>query len=535
MPRSRNPVMAIVSARVWARLAGAVFGGASAFAVYSLAHWSGMQPPPVGEQFPEPAREDSGVALPSPVQASPSPSATPSPTPASILDIERERALQKLEVLGKQPNGDNLASVAASGAIDDLELLLQAGVSPDATTADRQPALLLACENGQGPAALRLLEAGASPNAKSADGRTALMASAERDEPDLLSRLAQFGADTQQKDQQGHSALQYALRARAYLALEWLLDFGAPMEDACCDNHGSPLIHALESSDPTLISLLLQAQRRAHPLPWSRTTREALFAALRAQNKPIVRVLLRNHPEPPTPEGFRQPLLAYAIAWHEVPLLRLLLECGADPNTPLGNPVERAFARLVPDENARFYFAKETGITPLMLSSLTGHLDCVEALLQYGAQRGKLTGRYKMAAISFAAHYKRSDIMQVLLGKSPNPEDQHIRIEISLGNQRAVLWKDNRAVLSAPISTGRSGFPTPSGSFVITDKERMRYSSIYKVSMPYFMRLNCSEFGMHEGVVPNYPASHGCIRLPREAAIRFFHEVEMGNLVTINP
>jgi lipoprotein-anchoring transpeptidase ErfK/SrfK len=51
--------------------------------------------------------------------------------------------------------------------------------------------------------------------------------------------------------------------------------------------------------------------------------------------------------------------------------------------------------------------------------------------------------------------------------------------------------------------------------------------------MPYFMRLSCLDFGMHEGVVPNYPASHGCIRLPSEAARKLFAEIPVGTLVTV--
>ena len=140
-----------------------------------------------------------------------------------------------------------------------------------------------------------------------------------------------------------------------------------------------------------------------------------------------------------------------------------------------------------------------------------------------------------MAAVQFAARAHQPEVMQTVLGKSPRPEDQHVRISISLGRQRAMLLKDDRVVLSAPISTGRTGFPTPSGRFVVTDKEANRYSTIYKVSMPYFMRLSCSEFGMHAGVVPNYPASHGCIRLPPGAAVAFYRTVDVGTLVTIDP
>jgi hypothetical protein len=68
---------------------------------------------------------------------------------------------------------------------------------------------------------------------------------------------------------------------------------------------------------------------------------------------------------------------------------------------------------------------------------------------------------------------------------------------------------------------------------VITDKDRYHVSTIYKVGMPYFMRLNCLDFGMHEGVVPNYPASHGCIRLPGDVARRFFSELPVGTLVSV--
>jgi len=68
---------------------------------------------------------------------------------------------------------------------------------------------------------------------------------------------------------------------------------------------------------------------------------------------------------------------------------------------------------------------------------------------------------------------------------------------------------------------------------VITDKERNHRSTIYHVDMPYFMRLSCLDFGMHEGVVPNYPASHGCIRLPGETARKLFAEIPIGTVVAV--
>jgi lipoprotein-anchoring transpeptidase ErfK/SrfK len=95
------------------------------------------------------------------------------------------------------------------------------------------------------------------------------------------------------------------------------------------------------------------------------------------------------------------------------------------------------------------------------------------------------------------------------------------------------LIKDGVPILDSTVSTGRDGYNTRRGKFVITDKERYHRSTIYHVEMPYFMRLSCLDFGMHEGYVPNYPASHGCIRLPGETARKLFAEIPIGTLVSV--
>jgi lipoprotein-anchoring transpeptidase ErfK/SrfK len=53
--------------------------------------------------------------------------------------------------------------------------------------------------------------------------------------------------------------------------------------------------------------------------------------------------------------------------------------------------------------------------------------------------------------------------------------------------------------------------------------------------MPYFQRFSCGDFGMHEGNVPNYPASHGCIRLPAGTAKKLFSMTQAGDRVNIVP
>jgi lipoprotein-anchoring transpeptidase ErfK/SrfK len=136
-----------------------------------------------------------------------------------------------------------------------------------------------------------------------------------------------------------------------------------------------------------------------------------------------------------------------------------------------------------------------------------------------------------MIPLYFAAELGHWQAAQVLLGSGPDPEK--LRIEISLSSQHMALIKDGVPILNSVCSTGREGYSTKRGNFVITDKERNHRSTIYHVDMPYFMRLSCLDFGMHEGVVPNYPASHGCIRLPGETARRLFAEIPIGTLVSV--
>jgi lipoprotein-anchoring transpeptidase ErfK/SrfK len=51
--------------------------------------------------------------------------------------------------------------------------------------------------------------------------------------------------------------------------------------------------------------------------------------------------------------------------------------------------------------------------------------------------------------------------------------------------------------------------------------------------MPFFMRLSCRDFGMHEGYVTGRPASHGCIRLPGAAARKLYKELPIGTWVSV--
>lgn len=370
------------------------------------------------------------------------------------------------------------------------------------------------------------------PYACDARGTTALMRASARGDLAAMEHWVALGADVNQMDTRAHTALSYAIVARRGAAVEWLLAHGADADWNCCDGTGSPLLHALETREFTVIEPILRTQR---PAIWCPQAREALFTAIRMRDKAMIWAFLTYFETPPTLEDSRQPLLAHAIAWGDEELVALLLECGADPNTALQNPVDRGFASLIASARVRDDLACETGMTVLMLAASLGELECAQLLLDYGAKRGLTTRRNRMTALDFAARRDaRPQMLQVLLGKSPRPEDQRMRIHISIGRQEAVLYKDGAVAFVSPVSTGMSGFPTPVGEFVVTDKDRLRVSSIYHAEMPYFMRMSCRDFGMHAGVLPGYPASHGCIRLPHDSAVRFFRMVDVGTLVTIS-
>ena len=134
---------------------------------------------------------------------------------------------------------------------------------------------------------------------------------------------------------------------------------------------------------------------------------------------------------------------------------------------------------------------------------------------------------------------------------------------ISLSEQMVYLYKGGQLAGGSPISSGAEGYDTRPGRYHITEKDIDHLSSIYGdyidaegnilatqidnrkdrrppggrfdgAKMYYFMRIY-GGVGMHQGYLPGYPASHGCIRLPGHMAEKFYHEVRVGTPVQIVP
>jgi ankyrin repeat protein len=368
------------------------------------------------------------------------------------------------------------------------------------------------------------------PNGHDAQGRTPLLIATSQQDWKTAQRLMGAGALVDLADKNGFTPLMAAAMYGNLKIFEELLARSTNLHAEARSKDGNDLLGmALDGGNPKVVKSVLE---RWPPLPqWRTSTRRALQAALMTADKNEIQLLLSKHSAPPTPEGKNVPLLAYAVAGNDSSLFGTLLACGADPNTALPSRCDKDFLALLPSKAFSSYVEGDKGLTVLMLTAGLGREDYLRALLAAGANRNRLTRRDKMSALDIAAETGHWRSSQILLGGGPSPDQ--LRLEISLASQRVALVKNGVPVYRTQCSTGRQGYSTRSGNFVITNKERNHRSTIYHVEMPYFMRLSCLDFGMHAGIVPNYPASHGCIRLPEDAARKFFSEIPIGTLVTV--
>jgi len=109
-------------------------------------------------------------------------------------------------------------------------------------------------------------------------------------------------------------------------------------------------------------------------------------------------------------------------------------------------------------------------------------------------------------------------------------------IAISIQHQQLKVFDVNGLFAETPISTGMPGHSTPMGVFSVLEKQRWHRSNIYSgAPMPYMQRITWSGVAMHEGVLPGYPASHGCIRMPGAFAVKMFAWTKRGARVVIVP
>jgi lipoprotein-anchoring transpeptidase ErfK/SrfK len=125
------------------------------------------------------------------------------------------------------------------------------------------------------------------------------------------------------------------------------------------------------------------------------------------------------------------------------------------------------------------------------------------------------------------------DAVKTELAKKDTPKGP-LQIIISIADQQISLYDNGALIARSSVSTGVQGHPTPLGIFSVISKERWHRSNIYSgAPMPYMQRITWSGIALHAGVVPRHPASHGCIRLTNDFAIRLWRLTKRGTRVII--
>jgi hypothetical protein len=134
-------------------------------------------------------------------------------------------------------------------------------------------------------------------------------------------------------------------------------------------------------------------------------------------------------------------------------------------------------------------------------------------------------------------HYHQHRYQKSESAKGNQPQETAkgpLQIIISIADQRVSLYDNGSLIARSSVSTGVRRHPTPLGVFSVIGKERYHRSNLYSgAPMPYMQRITQSGIALHAGVLPGYPASHGCIRLTNDFAIRLWHLTKRGARVII--
>jgi hypothetical protein len=131
-------------------------------------------------------------------------------------------------------------------------------------------------------------------------------------------------------------------------------------------------------------------------------------------------------------------------------------------------------------------------------------------------------------------HHRQTNSESSKNARPKDPPKGPLQIIISIADQRVSLFDNGSLIARSSVSTGTQGHPTPLGVFSVISKQRWHRSNIYSAApMPYMQRITWSGIALHAGVVPGHPASHGCIRLKHDFAIRLWHLTKRGTRVII--
>ncbi|MEM0897610.1 MAG: ankyrin repeat domain-containing protein, partial [Verrucomicrobiota bacterium] len=439
------------------------------------------------------------------------------------------------------------------------KILLTYGAKIDHRAEDGTTSLEIPLDTNNPTITRALLKLGADANLPDSQKKLPLFVALERKDHDLATTLLAHGANHSATDREGFSPLgrSFANADRKMSVL--LLDAGAS-SNAPCYGHLTPLEYAFDKNDVETAAFLLKRGTVPHPSLFldaidagaqniaklllehgadvnelNKNGDTPLLHCIKRGDDAMVDFLIWNGADLQRTGAEGQEPIVIAVAARRPTLIQKLIDHGADPNVKLISPASTAFREFVDSRTVSWYLSRDSRFTPLMVAAGLGDPDTLRVLLKNGARTVDYTRRWKRYPISFASEAKSIVAQQIIVGADPAEQDKSRHVIIDLSAQRARLYVDGVVTVSSNVSTGKRGYRTPPGEYVITHKHRHWNSTIYGSSMPYFMRLSCGSFGMHVGNCPGYPASHGCIRMPWSGAKNMWANAPLGTHVSIIP
>lgn len=458
----------------------------------------------------------------------------------------------KCEVLSAEKKSPLLAAVESED-LDLVDILLGAKADASFTGDGAATPLVAAVDSGNLAIAGQLIRAGAVVD------KQALLAKAfeRRDDP-LMSLVLHSGGDPEStfpgSDERVFDA---AVRTGATGAVRTLLAAGAKI--------GDNLWAALLTGQDDLIRLILAAG--ANPRQPGPDGQDPLDYCLTNGRYAAARVLLDGGADPNARYDEKETWLSKAVREGNADVALALVEKGAsvkgvktsDGHSLIGwsiangmtdvavalikagieldadekVPASASFREKFESTTFRYHLQVDARIRPIMLASAQRNHEVAQALMDAGANGRAYSRKYLSGAI-IGSWFKDTRLQQIcLIGRVPNPQPRYVVVDLS--SQRVTLYENGVATYSTACSTGKSGYRTPTGEYVISDQNRHHTSNIYHSSMPFFQRFSFAAFGLHQGHLPGYPASHGCIRLSYEGARYLFGRLKVGDLAIVQP
>ena len=419
-----------------------------------------------------------------------------------------------------------------------IEFMINNAADLNATDLQKKSLVQIALENGAVDNAKMLLRYGADPSELRLSGRSALLELIQnptrykltaQQQIDVLTDIIKRGADLEVKDEASRDLITVAIHEETPSVLDLLLDYRK-----CESEHGweailSHRLDVLRSLFDHGLSVNIKDSKGETPF-------EVMIRQRGEGAVEVIKVLLDYGANADLVVNSGQRALFVAIADKNFKVAEALISHtnGADVHDPMIYPVSNEFRELSGKKGLFDWYCRNSrGLTPLMVAVLADEFDIAKALIDKGAVRRQKTqsGEYP---IQMAAAMENIKMQQLILGVAYEDHEQERRYIIDISEQKAYLYRGNTLLKSSRCSTGKSGYHTPLGEYVVTDKKKDKVSNIYKgAKMPYFQRFSCTAIGFHQGNTYAGYLSHGCIRLPMENAKFFFNNSKIGDRVTI--